>query len=211
MVPTIRFRVVLTALCCLVVTLMAAPLLTQGRTAGDPTGTQLATGKPSVFKVTVTKVELYNGTSYVTIFSGTSNLDLVAAAGATAFPGISNLTLPAATYSKIRVTFLNGIGVQGSLSAGGVPYYMTSTVIASGGGSIASPTGPSAEVTLLAPDYGALNDPVTQEFSIASITVNASTNYQPTLKFNITTGLALWNDSGVIYFTVWKPITVSII
>lgn len=210
MARTTTFRGALAALCCLVVLTLTAPLFTQTRTTGDPEGTQLAVGKPTVFKVTVTKVELHNGTSYVTVFSGSSQLDLVSAAGATAFPGISNLTLPAATYSKVRVTFINGVAVQGTLASGGVTYYMTSTVLASGGGSLATTTGPSAEVTLLAPDFGALNAPVTQEFTIPSITVNASTNYAPTLKFDVASGLALWNNGGTIYFTVWKPITISI-
>lgn len=210
MVRTTTFRGALLALCCLVVLALTAPLFTQSRTKGDPTGTQLAVGKPTVFKVTVTKVELHNGTSYVTVFSGSSQLDLVSAAGATAFPGISNLTLPAATYSKVRVTFINGVAVKGTLASGGVTYYMTSTLLALGGGSLASATGPSAEVTLLAPDFGALGDSVTQEFAISSITVNSSTSYAPTLKFDVTSGLALWNDSGVIYFTVWKPITISV-
>jgi len=173
--------------------------------------TQLATGKPTVFKVTVTKVELYNGTSFVTVFSGSSQLDLVAAAGGTAFPGISTLTLPAGTYSQFRVTFSNSFTMQGSLASGGTTYYTTATTINSSAASVASTSaGALAQATIANPSWGALGDPVTNTVAISSVTIAAGTAYAPTLKFDISTSLVLNTLSGVFYFTL-APITITLI
>jgi hypothetical protein len=52
---------------------------------------------------------------------------------------------------------------------------------------------------------------VTQTITIPSITVTAATNYQPTLKFDISTSLALWEVAGVSHYFTLAPITVSIL
>jgi hypothetical protein len=162
--------------------------------------------------VTITKVEAYNGTSYVTLFSGTAQLDLVAAAGAGSFPGIADLTLPAGTYSQIRITFANQFGIRGSLPYLGVTWYATSTTTEAGAASTGSADAASAgEAALLNPLWGALGAAVTQTITIPSITVTAATNYQPTLKFDISTSLALWEVAGVSHYFTLAPITVSIL
>lgn len=172
--------------------------------------TQRATGKPTVFKVTVTNVELFNGTSYVTVFTGSAQLDLVAAAGG-AFPGISGLTLPAGTYSKIRLTFSNSFGIQGSLPYLAATYYVTSTTINSNAAAVASTTAGSAgEATLLNPGWGALGAAVTQVIDVAPISVGAGTPYQPTVKFDVSSALVLWEQTGQFFFTL-APITVTIV
>ena len=172
--------------------------------------TQLATGKPTVFKLTVTKVEMYNGTSFVTIFTGSSQLDMVAAAGGTAFPGISALSLPAGTYTQIRVTFANSFTLKGSLAASGTTYYTTATTLNSGAGLSASTTaGALAEGTIYNPTWGALNADVVQTISIASVTI-AGTAYSPTLKFDVSSSLVLSTLSGVNYFTL-AAVTISIV
>jgi hypothetical protein len=173
--------------------------------------TQRATGKPTVFKVTVTKVELFNGTSYVTVFTGSAQLDLVAAAGGSAFPGISGLTLPAGTYSKIRLTFSNSFGIQGSLPYLAATYYVTSTTINSNAAAVASTTAGSAgEATLLNPSWGVLGAAVTQEIDVAPISVGTGTPYQPTVKFDVSSALVLWEQLGQFFFTL-APITVTIV
>lgn len=172
--------------------------------------TQLATGKPTVFKVTVTKVELYNGTSFITLFTGSSQMDMVAAAGGAAFPGISGLTLPKGTYSQIRVTFANSFTMQGSLAASGTTYYTTAATVNSTAGSVASTTASAlAECTILNPSWGALGADVVQTISIAPVTISG-TAYAPTIKFDVTNSLVLSTLSGVNFFTL-AAITISMV
>ena len=195
----IKSFVVLVALCLMAAT--SAPAFAQ---------TQLATGKPTVFKVTVTKVELYNGTSYVTVFTGSSQLDLTAVAGAT-FPSISAVSLPAGTYTQIRVTFGNTFTIKGSLTSTGTTYYTTATTVSGSAGSLATTVGAAvAESTILNPSWGALGADVVQTIAISAVTVATGTAYAPTLKFDVTNGLVLSTQAGVFYFTL-APITVSIV
>lgn len=178
---------------------------------GLPTG--LAGSTPSLFKSSVTKVEMFNGTSWVTIFSGTAQLDTVA--GGT-FPGISDLSLPAGTYSQVRVTFNNSFPVSGTLSYSGTAYYTTAATFGGQTNLASTPTtvaGSMAEFTFYNPAWGALNADVTQPFSITPITVGPTTDYQPTLRFTINDKLVLNGTDGApatYYFSLSAP-TVSIV
>ena len=173
--------------------------------------TQLATGKPTVFKVTVTKVELYNGTSFVTIFSGSSQLDLVTAAGEAAFPGISTLSLPTGTYSQIRVTFSNSFVMRGSLASAGTTYYTTATTLNGGTASQASTSAAAiADATIINPDWGAAGVGVVQTIAITPVTISAGGSYAPTLKFTVTNSLVLSTAGGIFFFTL-AGVTVSIV
>ena len=170
--------------------------------------TLLTTGKPSVLRVTVTKVELWNGSAWVTIFSGSSQLDLV---GTGTFPGISDLDLPDGTYSRLRVTFTNSFPVSGSLAHSGTTYYTTATTINSDAGLVATTTiGLWAEGIIKNPNWGNLGDPVVQEYDIAPFTVTNATNYQPTLKFSVDNSLELYQIGATYYFILNNP-TVSIV
>ena len=190
-------------------------------TAGTSYGNQisfnslgtLATGTPSSHKATVTDVEMWNGSSWVTIFSGTAQLDLVN--GGT-FPGISDLSLPSGTYDRIRVTFNNAFPVAGTLSYGGISYYTTGAALFGLTNLACAPTtvaGDIAEFTFRNPAWGVLNADVTQTFAIAPITVGPATDYQPTLRFTINDTLLLKGSAGdpsSYYFSLDAP-TVSIV
>lgn len=175
----------------------------------------LAAGTPSSYKVTVTKVEVWHGTSWVTIFSGTAQLDMVA--GGT-FPEISNINLPAGTYSQVRVTFRNSFPVAGTVSYSGTAYYTTATAFFGQSNVASSPTtvaGSMAEFTFYNPDpaWGGLNADVTQTFSITPITVGPTTDYQPTLRFTISNTLLLKGTAGnpFSYFFSLDPPTGSLV
>lgn len=159
----------------------------------------LATGTPTSLKVTVTKVELWNGSSWVIIFEGSSQLNLVT--GGT-FEGINDLNLPEGTYSKIRITIRNSFVVTGSVTYEGTPYYTT--------GTDADPLNPNTaslaktdpaqqgEYTFYNPIWGELN----AEYKLPEVeidppvTVDASTDYQPILRFGITDILNLFNNTS---------------
>jgi len=169
---------------------------------------KLATGNPISYKVTVTKVEMHNGTSWVTIFSGTAQLDMEA--GGT-FPGISNLNLPAGTYDHIRITFKNSFLVTGTLSHSGTDYYTTAITFEGQTNLDSTPTktaGDMAEFTFYEPAWGALNADVMQSYSITSFTVGLGTDYQPTLRFTVSTTFNLNESaapSSTEYFTLGVP------
>jgi len=164
--------------------------------------TQLTTGKPTVFKVTVTKVEMYNGTSFVTNFPGLLQPDRWSRHVGPAVPGISNLSLPAGTYSQIRVTFSNTFTMKGSLASGGTTYYTTATTLNGGTASQAATVSDSlAEATITNPDWGAVGAPVVQTIDITPVTVTAATAYAPTIKFTVTNSLVLSTFPGTFFFT----------
>jgi len=151
-----------------------------------------ASGTPTSFKVTVTKVEMHNGTSYVEIWSGTSEIDL--STGGT-FDGIDNITLPAGTYSLIRITIKNAFPVKGDLTDGGVHYYTTAATTpgetigqVSLGTNIA---GAVAYYTFYNPVWGALNASVTlpEQTINPSVVVVAGVSWIPTLRFTLTNKL----------------------
>ena len=65
-----------------------------------------AAGPASVYKVQVKLVRLWNGTSWVTVFDGTSStLDIAnVSSGASAGSFLSSLAVPDGTYTKVEVT-----------------------------------------------------------------------------------------------------------
>ena len=174
---------------------------------------RLDTGKPSSYKVTVTKIEMYNGTSWVSIFSGTAQLDMVL--GGT-FPGISDLNLPVGTYSQIRTTFNNAFPATGTLSHDGHPYYTTAATFEGQTNLDSTPTtvaGDMAEFTFYEPTWGALNADVTRTSAISPVTVGPATDYQPTLRFTISPTFHLKESAGDtpgFYFSLGVP-TVSLV
>jgi len=176
-------------------------------------GLFIATTTPTSYDCSVTKVEMHNGTSWVTIFTGTAALDVVP--GGT-FPGVSDRTLPAGTYSKIKVTFTNSFPVKGSRIHGGTTYYTTAATFGGQTNLASTPTnvaGSMAEFTFRIDDWGAINDPVSQEFAITPVTVGPLTDYQPTLRFTISDKLELKGTDGTLatyYFALSAP-TVSIV
>jgi len=175
--------------------------------------TTLATTTPTSYDCSVTRVEMHNGTSWITIFSGTAPLDVVP--GGT-FLGVADLSLPAGTYSQIRVTFTNSFPVKGSRRYGVATYYTTATTFGGQTNLASTPAtgaGSLAEFTFRIEAWGAINDEVTQTFSITPVTVDPLTDYQPTLRFTISDKLLLKGTAGTpstYYFALSAP-TVSIV
>lgn len=174
----------------------------------------LATGTPTSFKVTVTKVEMWNGSSWVTIFSGSAQLDL--AAGGT-FSGINDLTPPAGTYSKIRITIRNSFPLLGSVTYQGNTYYTTGTDAGDPGTASQATTvsGSEAEYTFYDSAWGNLNDEYTlpEQTISPAVTVGPSTYFQPTLRFTLTDMLDLSSVPPPIsvYYITLSLLTVTIV
>jgi hypothetical protein len=154
-----------------------------------------------------------SGASWVTIFSGTAELDLVN--GGT-FPGISNISLPAGTYNQIEVTFRNSLPVTGTLTYSGTAYYTTAATFGGASNVASDPSndpGSQTVFTFRISDWGALDADVTQTFDITPITVDTSTDYQPTLRFTISQTFLLKGTADTVstYYFELSPPTVSIV
>ena len=164
------------------------------------------------FKVTVTNIQMYNGTAWVTIFSGAAELDLV---GGGTFPGISDVALPFGTYTKMKVTFQNSLPVTGTLTYSGTPYYTTADTFGGASNIAGSPSDSAASQTVFTyriEDWGVLGKDVEKTFDITPITVDAETDYQPTLRFTISKTFLFKGSAGTkstYYFALSAP-TVSI-
>ena len=170
-----------------------------------------AGGVPSMFKVTVTQVEIYNGTSWTTLFTGTAQLDMMTAAGAT-FPGISAVYLPRGTYSQLRVTFGNSFVTKGSLGLGGTTYYTTAATLLSDSASVASSVvGDYASATIRNPTWGNLGDAVVQTMNIGPLTVSSGTAYTPTLTFDLSSALTLFSNSPSGYYFALGTVTITLV
>ncbi len=177
-----------------------------------------STSVPSAFKefkITVTKIEMDNGTGTtpVTIFSGSATLDLVN--GGT-FSGIDGVPLPAGTYSRIMVTFKNSIPVMGTLSYGETVYYTTDATFDGASNVAGDPSNDPDRQTVFTfriSEWGALGADRTETIIITPVTVDASTDYQPTLMFTIGNKFLLKGTAGMFstYYFELSPPTVSIV
>lgn len=92
---------------------------------------QVASGTPEIYKVRITKFELSsdNGTTWVTVFSGTSDwIDIASVtAGQKAGEFFSRLQVAPGTYNKVRVTVSATFRMKGSVAYSGNTYYTSAS------------------------------------------------------------------------------------
>lgn len=110
------------------------------------TALAFAAGPASVYKVKLSKFELWNGTSWVTAFEGTSSaLDIASvSAGAAVGNFLSGLVVPDGIYTKVRVTPSATFIYKGNDGAGNY----TTAAAGGGGGSVPGGAGAEAEFTM---------------------------------------------------------------
>ena len=147
-----------------------------------------ANGAADYYGTTIAKFELYNGTSWVTIFEGTSSeLDIASASsGASAGNFFAGLSVPDGTYTQVRVTPSPTFKIRGTDGAGNY------TTAANGGGGGSTPTTDinqkaTCTITLnVAPSAG------TQDFSATPITVkNGAADRKIRVSFNVSAAVQL--------------------
>lgn len=126
-----------------------------------------ATGPASAYKVRVSKFELFNGTSWITVFEGTSDaLDIASvSSGAAAGSFMSGLSVPDGTYTQVRVTPSPTFVISGY---DGVNY--TTATAGPGGGSTFGTAAQQAEFTLTLTG-GSVPGATPTDFSATPITV----------------------------------------
>jgi hypothetical protein len=116
------------------------------------------TGAATVYKVTVTKFEMYNGSSWITVSDGSSTVMDIASvtAGQVAGNFFSGLNVPDGSYTQVRVTISPSFTISGSVGSDGSTIYTTATL--SGGACVSSASSANqAECTVSVP--GGLPDP----------------------------------------------------
>jgi len=162
-----------------------------------------ANGPANVYKVTLTKFELFNGTSWVTIFEGSSTtIDIASAsAGQAAGSFVSGATVPDGTYTRSRVTPSASFTIKGSDGTN-----FTTATIGPGGGCTPTPTASlEAQCTVsvpggVTPDTATFTTPITMTKGVASHKVRVS--------FDVST--AIQTVSGEMFPAV-PTVTVTVI
>lgn len=128
-----------------------------------------AAGPASVYQVKVKKFELWNGTTWITAFEGTStSLDIAATtSGQSAGVFLSGLIVPDGVYTQVRVTPHPSFVIKGNDGAG---RYTTAANGVNGGCTSTNDPALEAECTITLTGG---NEPtaVTQNFSATPITV----------------------------------------
>jgi len=152
------------------------------------TSIAFATGPATVYKVKITKFELYNGTSWVTVFEGTTSaLDIASvSSGSSVGNFFSGLAVPDGVYTQARVTPAPSFTISGN---DGVSY--TTATVGPGSGSVPGAAAAQAECTIT---LTGVNVPTAQiqDFSATPITVtNGSPNHKVRVSFNVSNAVQL--------------------
>ncbi len=87
---------------------------------------------PEVYRVTVNKVELYNSSTdqWVTIAEGDMTFDIASVNAGDVVGGYaSGVSIPAGTYTKIRITVSRHMWIKAQVTVGGTTYYTSSNQV----------------------------------------------------------------------------------
>ncbi len=152
-----------------------------------------AAGPASVYKVQVQKVRLWNGTSWVTAFDGTSStLDIAdVSSGASAGNFLSNLVIPDGTYTKAEVTPSPTFTYSG--------HDGTSYTTAATGTTFGSEQGTAAQEAEYTLTLTGINIPTAKEedFSATPITVlNGEVDHIIHVNFDVSNAITLMGAPG---------------
>ncbi len=148
-------------------------------------------GPATVYKVTLSRFELNNGTSWITVFDGTSaSIDIAAVSGSgSAGNFLSGLAVPDGTYTQVRVTPSATFTIRGNDGSS----YTTAT-IGSGGGCTVGNASQVAECTLtISPAPSAK----TEDFSGTPVTVtDGVANHKVRVSFDVSNAIQLQGAPG---------------
>ena len=149
-----------------------------------------ANGAADYYAVTITKFELYNGTSWVTVFEGTSSeLDIASvSSGASAGNFFSGIAVPDGTYTQVRVTPSPTFKIRGRDSLNN---YTTATNGSGGGSTLTTDINLKATCTITLTG-GNVPTAQTQDFSATPITVaDGVANHKVRVNFDVSAAVQL--------------------
>jgi len=167
-----------------------------------------AAGPASEYQIIITKMELYNGSSWVTVFSGTSTaIDIAAAAsGTSAGNFFSGLEVPDGTYTQVRTTVSTTFVISGT-DAG---QYTTAATFDAGGGNVgcvanataANEAACTATISTVPIDTTTFSSPITM--------TNGNASHKIRINFDTNTAISYNGGAGAIFPDV-PTVTVTAI
>lgn len=161
---------------------------------------QDATGTPTVYKVTVKKVEFSSdgGATFVTLKEADQQMDIASVnAGAVAANYASGASLPAGIYNRIRVTISCNMRLRGQVAFGVNTFYTTAA-----GGTAANDATQLAEGPFTIPTPPCAGGSLTDTETV-SFTVIEGQGKTVDVIFDVTGGIRV--DAGVL-----SPNTVTV-
>jgi len=166
-----------------------------------------AVGPASVYKVTITKMELHNGTEWVTVFDGSSTtIDIAAgSSGAAAGNFLSEISVPDGTYTMVRTTVSRTFTIKGN--DGGAPIRYTLSTTNMNGCDASVDSADEAECTIMVP---MAIPPDTTTFSTPISVTNGVFSHKIRVSFNVSTAIDTYNGAG-IYPRTPDDVTVTAI
>jgi hypothetical protein len=160
--------------------------------AGAATGD----GGGQVYKITITTIEMSSdsGSTYQTVFSGSQEIDIAAAnAGAVAASLVSGVTLPAATYNRVRVTIGGTLNAKGYVNISGLTYYTDGGTDAGAFTAVAgNDNPPSSGFT-----ESAFTIPVANRTSIDAVSIVVTSTSSSTVQVAFNTAGTFVNSGGL--------------
>lgn len=153
-----------------------------------------ATGPASVYKVTVVKFELFNGTSFITAFDGASVvLDIAAVdSGQAAGTFFQGLKIPDGSYTQVRATVSDTFTISGRVGTS----YTTATKSNSG---CAITTVAANEAECVVDVQGGVGTPDPDILETTLTIVNGVPSHSIRVNFNVDNAIQDGGPSGELY------------
>ncbi len=166
------------------------------------------TGTATVYKVTVTKFEMYNGTAWVTVSNGSSTTMDIASVNSGAVVGtfFSGLTVPDGSYTQVRVTISDTFTISGSVGSDGTPVYTTATL---SGGACTSSASSSNEAQCTVSVPGGLPAPTPDVLPTTLVVANGVPSHKIRVKFDVSA--AVQEGAGGVLFPGNPIVTMEMI
>ena len=164
-----------------------------------------APGPADYYAVTITKLELYNGTSWVTVFEGTSSeLDIASVSSGASAGNFFSGAVPDGTYTQVRVTPSPTFKIRGRDSLNN---YTTATNGSGGGSTLTTDINLKATCTITLTG-GNVPTAQTQDFTATPITVtDGVANRKVRVSFDVSAAVQLlsgelWPAAPAVTMTV---------
>ncbi|MEW6326801.1 MAG: hypothetical protein AB1487_04315 [Thermodesulfobacteriota bacterium] len=179
--------------------------------AADP----VATGTPTIYKVTMRKLEASKdgGNTWYTLGEGDMTFDIASAdAGAVVGAYASNGSVPLGTYTKMRITSSRTFILRGSVDYLGTTYYTSSggTTTVAGQLSEQSISVPDPPVPVEGTTFTATDIITVEDRSATPFIVEEGVIKTVTIKFDVTGKLALYDMGGGSYQFMPQQPTVTL-
>lgn len=141
------------------------------------------TGPATVYKVTITKFEMNNGTKWITVSNGSSTtLDIASVtSGQAAGNFFAGLNVPDGSYTQVRVTISPTFIISGSVGTDGTTIYTTAAL--SGGACVSSSN--AANQTQCTVDAPALPAPTADNLPQTLTVTNGVPSHKIRVNFNV--------------------------